>query len=439
MNAAPDSPAARALQAAKRGDWDGAAAIVSGIVRESFGLQVESAEVSRDGYSLNSVNGLLRVAGEGEYFFKFHHEEGEERTLQELYRGELLREAGYPVDVPVHVSRKVGHQLLLYRRRQDRRLVEVCAELDFRPAGEAMPVTRAQRVLDSLTRDIYLRTLHPVAPAQAAAEPINQLFHHRLVDPGQPDRAGGRARRFFWGRDFDLAGTVVPSAFLRAAHWELNGVRYADSIGALIERSIGLLEPRALARFGGVTAHGDAHNANVWWEQGRGGDGSLSMFDPAFAGTEICALLAEVKATFHNVLAHPLWLYSPARLGEHFRVAARIEGATIRVETDWQPSPLRVQFLQDKADIVWRPLLRAMAVRGLLAPDWRASLRCALFCCPTLVMDLCAGGSGGHVPASSALGLAVAVMAGSEPTGGKADRVSAFLDSIAPEGPDGRR
>jgi hypothetical protein len=81
---------------------------------------------------------------------------------------------------------------------------------------------------------------------------------------------------------------------------------------------------------------------------------------------------------------------------------------------------------------VWRPLLKELALRRMLAADWRSTLRCALFCCPTLVMDLCAGGAGGHNPSSSALGLAIAVRCGSEPLGGAHDEVSDFLDRIAP-------
>ena len=70
--------------------------------------------------------------------------------------------------------------------------------------------------------------------------------------------------------------------------------------------------------------------------------------------------------------------------------------------------------------------------QGVLTAHCRATLRCGLFCCPTLVMDLCAGGAGGHTPVSSPIGLAIAVMVGSEPSDGRGDVVTRFLDSIDP-------
>jgi hypothetical protein len=428
----PPSPAAAALAAVHAGDWDRAASIVAQLVREAFALEPRSVQISRDGYSLNSVNGFVEMAGGEQLFFKFHHEEGEEVTLEELYRGELLQQAGYPVDLPLYVSRQIGRQLLLYRRRRDPRFVEVCAGLEYAQPQELEPVLRAQRDLDHLTCTIYRRTLHAATAEQQAREPVHQLFHHRLVDREQPSKIGGRARRFFFDRNFDIAGFTISDVQLRAARWRINGVDYADSIQTLLERSATLLRPTSLAGFGGVTAHGDAHNANLWWEQGAAQAPRLVLFDPAFAGSHVSALLAEVKATFHNIFAHPHWLYSPARVRESLSVQAQLEGSTIKLTTDWQLTPLRRRFLDVKAEAVWRPLLKELALRRMLAADWRSTLRCALFCCPTLVMDLCAGGAGGHNPSSSALGLAIAVRCGSEPLGGAHDEVSDFLDRIAP-------
>ena len=48
-------------------------------------------------------------------------------------------------------------------------------------------------------------------------------------------------------------------------------------------------------------------------------------------------------------------------------------------------------------------------------------------------MELRAGGSGGHNPVSSAIGLAVAVSLGSEPETPAGDTVSAFLGAIDPQ------
>ena len=316
------APAAQAFAAAKRGEGQVAAAIIGRLAAEEFGLDVTGVGVASDSYSLNSVHGLL-YAGPEEFFFKFHHEEGEERTLREFYQAELLRTAGYPVDAPLHMSRKPGRQLLLYRRRHTPRFADLCRRLDSAPATELKDVFAAQAALDATTLGIYRASLHRASEDEVAAEPLNQLFHARLIDPGNSDRLGGRARRFFFDREFDLAGVRIAAEELRRARWRINGIDYGDTIGDLLERSRLLLEPRRLARFGAVVGHGDAHNANVWWEEGP--PPHLVLFDPAFAGAHMPALIAEAKATFHNILAHPDWLYFPGTAAESVHVAVRLQ------------------------------------------------------------------------------------------------------------------
>ena len=374
------SPSARALEAARGEDWPLAQGILTELIGSVFALRVASLDISRDRYSLNSVNGFVRLQDGREYFFKFHHEEGEEVTLQEFYRGELLQRAGFPVDVPEFVSQTIGSQMLMYRRRSAPRVADLCERLDFEPLAAARPLLDAQSALDSLTNSIYLRTLHLAAPAAVAKEPINQLFHHRLIAPGHPEGAGGRARQFFWNRTFDVAGTLLTADELRSAAWVVNGIAYRDTIDSLLSRSRRLLEPARLAAFGAVTAHGDSHNANVWWDE-QGGAPRLVFFDPAFAGDHVSALLAEVKATFHNIFAHPLWLYHAAAATNRYRASSSRSGAVLRVDSDWKLSPLREEFLAIKAERLWRPLLLELRRRGLLPDDWRATLRCALFCC----------------------------------------------------------
>jgi hypothetical protein len=87
-----------------------------------------------------------------------------------------------------------------------------------------------------------------------------------------------------------------------------------------------------------------------------------------------------------------------------------------------------MDILESAAELVWAPLLAELARRNELPPDWRATVRAALFCCPLLVTNLPAPGRPGPV---RYLGLARAVMAGSESVTGS-DAVSRFLDSITP-------
>jgi hypothetical protein len=426
------SPSARAVAAARHGDVASAEAIVTDLIREVFHVEVASLVISKDRYSLNSLNGLVQLRTGEELFFKFHHEEAVEVTLEEFYRGELLEAAGYPIDMPVLVSREVGKQLLLYRRRTGPRFSDICDRLEDQSGAELDVALSAQRHLDAMTYALYAKTFHKARPEEVAAEPINQLFFHRLASPSDRGTLGARARRFFFGREFRFPGATLEAETLRSAKWVINGIEYEHSIGDLLDRSLRLLEPHSLAAFGAVVAHGDAHNANVWFEENNGGPARLVFFDPAFAGKHISALIADAKATFHNIFAHPRWLYNPSAVAEKYRIEATFKDGGIEIHTDWKLTALREAFLEIKASALWSPLLLHLRERGLLNDNWRETLRAALFCCPTLVMDLSAGGAGGHTPESSALGLAVAVSVGSEPGQGGADRMSKFLDAITP-------
>jgi hypothetical protein len=427
-----DNPTAEARRLARAGQWRAAETVIGRLIATTFGLPVAAVEINRDRYSLNSLNGFVTTADGRSFFFKFHQEEGEAGTVGEYYRAEVLREAGVPVDMPLHVSGEVGRQILLYRRRGDPRLADLCRAVELGEADtEAQPLIGAQRALDRLIGERYLATLHATASAQVEAESIHRLFHARLVDAGNHE-LGGRARRFYVDQEFRFPGAALSWRDLADKRWRINGVAYRHALRELFEESRTRLQPKRLGDHGAVVAHGDAHNANVWVEEAEGDSGrQLVFFDPAFAGRHIPALLAEIKATFHNIFAHPLWLYDAPIADGRFVAAVAVAGDVIEVTTDWRLSPLRTAFLESKAHLVWRPLLAELAARGWLPAEWRRILRCALFCCPTLVMDLRAGGTADHTPITSAIGLSVAVMMGSEPEGD--DDLSRMLDAVTPK------
>ncbi|NVN40799.1 hypothetical protein [Ameyamaea chiangmaiensis] len=427
--------AAAVMAAARAGDAAQARALLATIVREEFSLPVAEITLGTDGYSLNSVNGFITTDSGESFFFKFHHEEGEDSVLQEFYRGEVLQAAGYPIDMPVHVCRRVGRQILLYRRRHTPRLADAARAVDHGdplPDAPADALLGAQAALDDLTAAIYRASWHPIDAATSAAEPVHQLFFHRLVTPGRPtDVLGGRAATFFAAdRLFTLPGATLGGADLLDLRWVIDGTPYHGTLRTCLESSLRLLTPAALAHGGGVVAHGDAHNANVWFDPAHADTPAhLTFFDPAFAGTHVPALLAEVKATFHNILAHPDWLYHPADLAAQPHI--RVTDGVATVTSGWAPTPLRRAFLRGKAQRLWRPLLALLHAHDALGPEWRQTLRCALFCCPTLVMDLCPAGVR-HTPQSALNGLAVAMMCGAEPERAGADPVARFLDTLDP-------
>lgn len=434
---------AQARAALAGGDVAAAERIVGRLVQEEFGLDVASVAINRDRYSLNSVNGRVALGDGTGYFFKFHQEEDEAATIREYYQATVLERAGYRVDVPAHACGKVGRQILLYRLRDDRRLADLCLEIERGTADPdlAVALIAAQEESDRHVTRCMLASLHRADAAQSRAEPIHALFHGRLVnDPAgddiASDRLGGRCTRFYEGARFDFPGLALDWAQFAHLRWVINGIAYKHTVLELFERSRSLLHPDRLAG-PAVVAHGDAHNANVWFarEAGPGEDNGaprLVFFDPAFTGAHVPALLAEIKPTFHNIFAHPFWLYHPEEADGRFHARMRREGNCLVVEHDWTLPPLRRAFLEAKTLYLWRPLLARLAQVGWLDPDWRRILRSALFCCPTLALNLRAG-VGGRAALAAALGWSIAVMLGSEPVRDQdRDEATRFLDRIAP-------
>ena len=435
------SPLAQARACWRRGDDTGARELIARFARERLDLACTSVELRADAYSLNSLAGILTLdrpyAGQDRLFFKYHQEEDESKGVAEYYNSKLLEDAGLPVDVPLAARSLTGEQILLYRVRTDARLADVCRALE---RGEASAFTfeevvAAQTRLDQLVGAKYLDTLNLAPRETAAAEGLHQLFFYRLVDGAgqEPRGAGGRLRSFYVDQDFALPGLPAPLPWRELARlrWRINGRLYRDSLGELFREAGEMLAPANLPdRCPVVTGHGDAHNANVWIE-GHPDESRLVFFDPAFAGAHLPALLAEIKPTFHNIFAHPDWLYHPQDAAGRLHTQCILRGDTLELETDWTPGELRLEFLESKMRYVWRPLLARLkkTYPGTL-PDWERYVRLALFCCPTLVMNLRAG-AGAHTPTTSALGLAVAVMCGS-PCEGADDLISNFLFSIAP-------
>ncbi len=399
------SPVSAALALARAGDSQGAGAILSALMIEELpSLGSASVALNNDRYSLNSLNGIVTQADGTTSFFKLHVEEGEERTVQEYYRAELLHRGGWPVERPWFASTTPGRQFLLYRFQHHERLADAARHAEVNPGESHETLVSAQEVLDKLIGTQMIASLHAAPPGESEREPIHQLFHHRLVDPELPTRLGGRAAHFYEGAQFVFPDSVVLDwDELAGMQWRINGVLLSHSFAQLFDESRTVLDPLALATHGLVTAHGDDHNANVWMTPN-----GLRLFDPAFAGEHLPALLAQVKATFHNIWAHPFWLYDAELSETTWQVSAAVRNGVLDIDTDWTPGGLRTAFLASKTEYVWKPLLAELAHRDWLPTNWERVVRCALFCCPTLVLDLRSRGL-----RTNALGMAIAMMMGS--------------------------
>lgn len=414
------APTERIRALVRAGAIGEAADTAAGLITEAFGLPVATVELTLDEYSLNSVSGRVRFADGHLEFFKFHSEEGEEAHVTEYYRAQLLADAGLPVELPLRVAGAPGRQIALYELRTEPRMADVCAELERGDGRLPAELAVARRALDRVTGEVAVRTLRPGDPGARPA--IHQLFWRRLTDA---------AGRFPGGRYRAWYSSDPAYAELAGRRFVINGVEYARTLGEIAADAARLLDPAVLAAGPVVTAHGDDHQGNVWvfTQQDRP---ELRLFDPAFAGADLPALLAPVKATFHNVFAHPFWLYHPGEASGRIGVEVSIGDQVIEVSDDAGLPPLRREIGDSIAGLVWVPLLRELARRGQLPPDWRATVRAALACCPLLVTNLL--GPPGKLAAERPepiryLGLARTVMAGSEPVNGE-DPVSRLLDSL---------
>lgn len=389
------------------------------LLTETVGQAPLGVRLTNDEYSLNSVSGRAKFPGQPERFFKFHTEGDEQATVSEYYRAELLTNAQLPVEVPLTVSTRPGHQMAVYELRTEPRLADVCLALERASGREAILPTsllRARRELDARIGAVACKTMLPPTPASQDAA-IHQLFWRRMVEP-DGRYPGGRFGRWYaddptWQR-------------LADRRWVVNGVEYLSTLAELTAAALTLLDPAVLVAQPVVTAHGDDHQGNVWV---LGGELNcrLSMFDPAFAGTEIPALLAPIKATFHNVLAHPMWLYTPDEVDDRYRVEVEID-ERVAVHDNIELSLLRKQILRSVVELVWLPLLRQLHRLGLLPEEWRATVRAALFACPLLVTNLLAPTRSRTV---QLVGLARAVAGGSEPAEGHHDLLSTTLDELS--------
>jgi hypothetical protein len=398
-----------------------AADLTAQLISSAFGLEVTSAEFTMDAYSLNSVSGKVHLADGSARFFKFHQEDREQSNVPEYYRDGLLKAAGLPVETPVAVSSSPGRQIALYALRAEPRLADVCLGIERRDGSSArLPVNlaRARRALDHQIGEVLVTTLRP-ASAASAQSAIHQLFYHRLANPGG---------RFPGGRYRDWYSGAPGWGDLAARRWRINGVEYTSTLEQLAKQAAHLLAPARLARMPTATAHGDDHQGNIWVVCDERGGAELRLFDCAFAGNDIPALLAPVKATFHNVFAHPFWLYHPAEAARRCQIDISLGDGTIDINHNATPSPLRRELLRSLVELVWAPLLRALRDRGQLTAGWRPITRSALFTCPLLVTNLLAT----HRPEPTRmLGLACAVAVGSESADG-ADLVSRTLDELTP-------
>ena len=395
-------------------DKSGAEALLLSFIRDNFPLQVVSLELTPLAVSLNSFNGFITLADGKRYFFKTHTET--DTVIDEYYNAEMLADAGYPVIQPVFKSTEPGKQLLIYDVISDSSVFDVAWQLEH-TTDEALlgSLTIAQNHADDDLIRLYRQTLTTQSTEDAAQSPVHQLFYHRLT--------GGRLDRFY-GTDIKitLPHGVYDMSAVRQKKWEINGQIYDDTLDEIIDRAIKLLVP---AQAGiAITGHGDAHNGNVFF-QSRQDPPRLLYFDPAFAGKHH-PLLDLTKPLFHNVFA--MWMYYPQEKHHSTKIDIAEHDDRWVVTYAYDLHRVRSMFLSSKVERTLIPILRDLSEQNHLAPTWRQYLKCALFCCPFLTMNLADHQK--FPPDISLLGLVMAVEMGAE-SRGQRSLIDQTLDEVA--------
>ncbi|MFC1659382.1 hypothetical protein ACFL0U_02350 [Pseudomonadota bacterium] len=424
------------LELTRQGKYLEAGEELKSFISKSFNeLSVKQVVIQRDSISLNSVNGTILLSNpfknENKLFFKFHKEEEEEGIIKEYYNAEILKQAGFPVEMPILMSKEVGKQILIYTFNKNKRFFDVCKindKITNKKDKSLKNIFELQKKLDEKTCKIYLSSLHRCDKKDALEESILKLFYWRLVEGiGKEEELGGRVKKFYINKTFEFPNnTKISWNKLSKLKWKINGVTYKETLLDAFLKAKKLLSIESHKNCQAVVAHGDAHNGNIWYNEKKG----LTLFDPAFAGKNIPALLAEIKPTFHNIFAHPLWLYDSK--SSKFKVEVKINDDTIIVQHNWKLTPIREGLFDIKLKYLWIPLISKLKKEGVLIKAWQNYIRSALFCCPTLVMNLRANAgtpANIHTPDTSLLGLSIAIMLSSEPVKGE-DYLTYFFSKI---------
>src|SRR5690606_24265962 len=100
--------------------------------------------------------------------------------------------------------------------------------------------------------DVYRRSLTPITPEQASAEPISRLFYERLIDLTTGAYPGGRLASFYVGKTLRFSGAELTWDQFANARLIINGIEYRDTVGQLFDRAHARLRPALLTDAGGV-------------------------------------------------------------------------------------------------------------------------------------------------------------------------------------------
>jgi hypothetical protein len=329
--------------------------------------------------ALNSISGTCISENGERLFFKFHTEENESISLaeNEIYQSGILSNLGWNIVKPIAYSKIPGRQCVLYPLMHQSTAYDFLSKLDAeyltsREYSDGKNLLFLDCLRQSLTdqQKLILDSIK-INDKDLSRAPIHQLFSHRL-NPINSEIV--RFDRFY-----------QDSSKIFSKQWIVNNFEIPWTIQQLVDDSKRLLNAQSSNGMASVIAHGDDHFGNQFVMENN-----LLLFDPAFAG-RMPALLAPVKPTAHNVMAHPFWLYDPSVLNENLKFDVDQSNDKICLTHNLNQqivSPIRVEIQKLYIQIIWQPLLSKLKTLNALPFEWRRYVTCAMFCSPFLAKNL---------------------------------------------------
>ena len=362
-------------------------------VKKIFNLDIVEIKINSSAVSLNSVNWFIVYRNGREDFFKFHSEEWEEDSVWEYYRAGVLEKAGFPVISPKYESSKSWEQFLIYEKIEDKTVYDFMWEIDEKflenwiyDDAKVIKILKAEEKINKKCIKIAEKTLKVVNYKEVENESIWQLFYWRL----KSEKTIPRIDLFYKNKEVILPNwEKINFEEFKKYKWIINWKKYSQNLEEIITDATKILNPKSREKWPVITAHGDDHNWNKFFIN----EENIKYFDPAFASKNVPALLAFIKTTFHDVFAHPLYLYEPNKIEKYLKVDFKIDykNKIITFNNNFsldKQAPFRKELLKLKFKTLWKPLIDLLKEQNLLEKSAKEFIKKALFCCPFLAVNL---------------------------------------------------
>ena len=265
--------------------------------------------------ALNSIFATAEVVKEGKpisVFVKIHIESGTKSVSAVGVEGEYqnarcLIDAGLPVLAPIATSENKNYPLLMYPKVESQTLFTLLeasyAENKARLGYDDFALLAE---IDKKIQESDKESFQYITPENARESMVQTLFLERFGQGKRVDEWYSKDANFFLP---GIEGGIDFGA-LRMASWNINGVRYVETLEGIIAHARRVLSYDGEDKVAAIISHGDDHAGNVYVDRA---EKRAFVFDPAFAGINP-ACLSHLKAFAHTGFLPMGGMYYNSRL-----------------------------------------------------------------------------------------------------------------------------